>query len=87
MAEPEVEAAWRAEFERIGETQIRETLNSGGGFGDEPRRQAAFRWFGDEAEARRLQEEQAHHYLRWSFFIAAAAVIAGLIAIGLALLD
>ena len=28
MAEPEVEAAWRAEFKRIGETQVRDALNS-----------------------------------------------------------
>jgi hypothetical protein len=27
MAEPEVEAAWRAEFKRIGETQVRDALN------------------------------------------------------------
>jgi len=28
MAEPEVEAAWRAEFKRIVETQVRDALNS-----------------------------------------------------------
>jgi hypothetical protein len=27
MAEPEVEAAWRAEFKRIGDTQVRDVLN------------------------------------------------------------
>ncbi len=85
MAEPEVEAAFRAEFKRIGETELRETLNSGG-LTDESEIQAAFRWLGDEAEARRLQEEQTHHYVRWSFFVAVAAVIASLIALGLALL-
>ena len=52
MADPEVEAAWRAEFERIGETQLRDALNSGGVFTDEPKRQAAFRCLGDEAQAR-----------------------------------
>jgi hypothetical protein len=57
MAEPEVEAAWRAEFKRIGETQVRDVLNS---ITDETKRQAAFRWLGDEAEARRLREEQTH---------------------------
>jgi hypothetical protein len=31
MAEPEVGAAWRAEFKRIGETQVRDALNSGEG--------------------------------------------------------
>jgi hypothetical protein len=61
MAEPEVEAAWRAEFKRIGETQVRDALNS---ITDETKRQAAFRWLGDEAEARRLREEQTHHYVR-----------------------
>ena len=70
MAEPEVEAAWRAEFKRIGETQVRDALNS---ITDEPKRQAAFRWLGDEAEARRLREEQTHHYVRWTFFAAVAA--------------
>jgi hypothetical protein len=50
------------------------------------KRQAAFRWLGDEAEAQRLQQEQTYHYVRWSFLVAVAAVIAGLIAVGLALL-
>ncbi len=80
MAEPEVEAAWRAELERIGETQRHDAPKSG-----ELKREAAFRWSGDEAQARRIQEEQAHHYLRWTFFAAVGAVIAGLIAEGLTL--
>jgi glycine/D-amino acid oxidase-like deaminating enzyme len=58
MAEPEVEAAWQAEFKRIHDT---EAFDSGL---DDP--MAAFRWSGDEAEARRLQEEHTHHYLRWT---------------------
>jgi hypothetical protein len=86
MAEPEVEAACRAEFKRIGETQLRDVLNTGSGFADEPKRQAAFRWLGDEAEARRLREEQTHHYLRWTFFAVIAVVIVGLIGVGLTLL-
>ena len=84
MAEPEVEAAWRAEFERSGVTEIRDGL-SGGGFTDE-KRQAAFHWLGDEAEAQRLQQEQTYHYIRWTFLIAVAVVIAGLVALGLSLL-
>ena len=86
MAEPEVEAAWRAEFERSGATQLRDALNSSDGFIDELKRQAAFRWLGDEAEAQRLQQEQTHHYVRWTFLVAVAAVIAGLIALGLSAL-
>jgi hypothetical protein len=78
-----VEAAWRAEFKRIGETQVRDALDS---ITDEPKRQAAFRWLSDEAAARRLREEQTHHYVRWTFFAAVAAVIVGLIGVGLTLL-
>jgi hypothetical protein len=85
MAEPEVEAAWRAEFERSGVKELHDAL-SGDGFADELKTQAAFRWLGDEAEAQRLQKEQTYHYVRWTFFVAVAAVIAGLIAVGLALL-
>ena len=70
MVEPEVEAAWRAEFKRIGETQVRDPLNS---ISDEAKRQAAFRWLGDKAEARRLREKQTHHYVRWTFFAVVAA--------------
>ena len=62
MAEPEVEAAWRAEFKRIHAT---ETFDNGNAFPNDPK--AAFRWSGDEAEARRLQEEHAYHYLQWTF--------------------
>ncbi len=31
MAYPEIEAAWRAEFKRIGEIQLHDALNSGVG--------------------------------------------------------
>ena len=85
MAEPEVEAAWRAEFERSGVKELRDAL-SGDGFTDELKRQAAFRWLGDEAEAQRLRQEHSYHYVRWTILVAIAAVLAGLIVVGLALL-
>ena len=86
MSEPEVEAAWRAEFKRSGATELRDAVNNGDGFTDESKKQRAFRWLGDEAEARRLQQEHTYHYVRWAFLVALAALIAGLIAVGLALL-
>jgi len=86
MAEPEVEAAWRAEFERIGATELHDALSSDGGTTDELKSQAAPRWLGDQAEAQRLQQEHTYHYVRWTFLVAFAAVIAGLITVGLALL-
>ena len=52
------QAAWRAEFKRIHDT---EAFHSGS---DDPK--TAFRWSGDEAKAQRLQEEHTHHYLRSS---------------------
>ena len=85
MAEPEVEAAWRAEFERSGAKELRDALN-GDGFTNELKRQAAFRWLGDEAEVQRLQQDQTYHYVRWTFLVVLGVVIAGLIAVGLALL-
>jgi hypothetical protein len=81
MAEPEVEAAWRAELERIGEKQSDDALGSSA-----PKKDVALRWLGDEIEARRLRQEHAHHYVRWIFFAAIGAVIAVLIAEGLTLL-
>ena len=87
MAEPEVEAAWRAEFKRSGATELHDASNSGGGSTDESKRQAAFHWLGDEAEARRLQQEKTYHYVRWMLLVGVAAVIAGLIAVGLAQLS
>jgi hypothetical protein len=75
MAEPEVEAAWRAEFKRIHATEAPDSVP------DKPN--AAFRY---EAETQRLQEEHTHHYLRWTFFAAAAAMIVAVIGVGLSFL-
>jgi hypothetical protein len=82
MAEPEVEAASRAEFKRVGEARFRDSLNRG----LEPKRQKKFRWWGDEGEARRLRDEQTYHYVRWTFVAAVAAVIVSLIVFGLTFL-
>jgi hypothetical protein len=40
MAEPEVEAAWRAEFERSGAKELRDALD-GDGFTNELKKRAA----------------------------------------------
>ena len=82
MAEPEVEAAWRAEFGRI---HAAEAPRSGKALEDAAR--VAFRWSGDEAEVRRLEEEHSHHYLRWTFLSTVAVMIVGLIGVGLSFLD
>ncbi len=79
MAEPEVEAAWGPGLRRIRETEGSQ------GVPDDPK--AAFRWSGDEAEARRLEDEHSHHYLQWTFVSALAVMIVGLIGVGLSFLD
>ncbi len=86
MAEPEVEAALRAELNRTAETQHGGALKSGSDVTDEIKGQAAFRWLGDDSEAQRLREEQTHHYARWAIFAAVAAVVVGLIGVGLTFL-
>ena len=77
MTEPDAEAAWRAEFKRIRATEAPSVP-------DDPK--VAFRWSGDEAETRRLQEEHTHHYLRWTFVGAFAAMIVAVIGEGLSFL-
>ena len=83
MAEPEAQAAWRAEFERAGEG--RDYLLNGSST-DDTTEETTFRWQGDEFEVQRLREEREHHYLRWIVLALIAAVIVGLIAIGLTFL-
>ncbi len=87
VVEPQdkAEAAWRAEFKRIGEAQLRDALNSSM-LNDESKRQAALRWLGDETQALRLHEDQTSHYVRWTFLVAVAVVIVGVIGVGLTLL-
>jgi len=82
MAESEVEAAWRAELERIGDKQPSDTLDRS----STSNKQVPLRWLGDEVEARRFQQEHAHNYVRWTLLAAIGAVIAILIAEGLTLL-
>jgi hypothetical protein len=78
MDEPEAEAARRAEFKLTHDTEAFDSSS------DDTR--VVLRWSGDEAEARRLQEEHTHHYLLWTLFGAAAVVIVGLIGVGLSFL-
>jgi hypothetical protein len=77
MAKLKLEAAWREEFKLVGETQFRDPRD--GAPTEEPKRQVSLRWCGDEAESRRLLDEQTHHYFQWTSVAVAAAVIVSLI--------
>jgi hypothetical protein len=51
------EVEWRTEFERLGEQQVYDNVKQGAIYNDERKRQAAFRWLGDQAGKRRAREE------------------------------
>ena len=84
MANPQHEAEWRAEFERIGESQVGSFINSGPM--SEEKRQFGFRWLGEQAHTRKLREERGLWYAGWTFVAAVAAVIVSLIGVGSTLL-
>lgn len=52
----------------------------------ESKGQASLRWSGDEAESRRLLDEQTHHYFQWTSVTVVAAVIVSLIIFSLTFL-
>jgi hypothetical protein len=70
------EAPWRAEFDRLGEQQVYDNVKQGAIYNDEAKRQAAFRWLGEEARKRR-EREQNTWYARWTFHVAIGAAAIG----------
>jgi len=75
------ERAWREEFERLGEMQVYDNVRQGAIYNDETKRQAAFRWLGEVAAARRAREARSYNYVQWTFYAAVAAGIVGVIGI------
>jgi hypothetical protein len=77
------EAEWRAEFERIGETDVREGLKM---MSPEPKRQFAFRWLREQERAREIRDMRTFDYVRWTFWAAVGAVIIGVIGVAVTVL-
>jgi hypothetical protein len=77
------EAEWRAEFERFGETAIREGLKM---MSPEPKRQFAFRWLREQGRAREIRDIRTFDYVRWTFWAAVGAVIIGIIGVAVTVL-
>jgi hypothetical protein len=75
------EVDWRAEFDRLGEQQVYDNVKQGAIYNDERKRQAAFRWLGDQAAKRRAREENTLWYSRWTFWAAIAGVAIGMIGV------
>jgi len=82
----EQEAEWRTEFERLGEEQVYDNVKQGAIYNNEVKRQAAFRWLGEQTSARRRREERTYQYVRWTFFAAVAAVVIGIVGVAVTLL-
>jgi hypothetical protein len=72
-----------AEFEKLGEQQVTHLVHNTPT--PEPKRQLGFRWLGEQAAARRLREERTYQYVRWTFWAAVAAVIVGIVGVGVTL--
>jgi hypothetical protein len=79
MSKQEIE--WRAEFERLGEQQVYDNVKQGAIYNDERKRQAAFRWLGDNAAERRVREADTLWYSRWTFWAAIIGVMVGVVGV------
>jgi hypothetical protein len=85
VTEIDQEVEWSKEFEKIGETEIRNDLNFRTGvkvgINSEAKRQYAFRWLREKEREREERERSAHQYIIWTFWAAVAAAIIGIIGI------
>ena len=86
MPDTDDEAKWRAEFEKVGETQLRDGMNSRSMPFPEAKRQFAFRWLREQENAKALREQRSYRYLQWTFWAAVGAVVVGIIGVLVTLL-
>jgi hypothetical protein len=84
MTDTPDEAKWRAEFERYGEENIRDSSRAG--YFQEPKRQFAYRWLGDRAMERERRETLTFRYLRLTLLAAVVGVIVGIVGVIVTLL-
>jgi hypothetical protein len=74
------EAAWRAEFERLGEQLVFDNVKQGAIYNNEAKRQVALRWLAGQIRLHRTRD--AWRRMAWvTFFVAIATMLVG--AIGL----
>jgi hypothetical protein len=77
----EEQAKWRAEFEVVGEIQLRDGVTRGVMPFPEAKRQFAFRWLRQQETAKALREKQLYRYAQWTFWAAGGAVFVGIIGV------
>jgi hypothetical protein len=73
------EAAWRVEFEALGEQLVFKSVKQGAIYNDEAKRHAALRWLSERDRTAQLAW--------WAFFVAVAGVLISIIAPLLVALD
>ena len=74
----EQEKQFRRELEAAGEQEVRDDLNFRRGIatGGETKRQLVIRWLREKEREREARSRRSDLYLRWTFWVAVAAVAA-----------
>jgi hypothetical protein len=72
------EAAWRLEFDALGEQSVLKNVKQGATY-NEAKREAAFRWLSKKAELRGRREARTTELVWLAFFAAMAAISIGTI--------
>jgi hypothetical protein len=78
------EAAWRMEFEALGEQSVLKNVKQGATY-NEAKRQAAFRWLSEQAQLRDRRAARNADWAWLAFFVAIAAVSIGTMGLLMAL--
>jgi CheY-like chemotaxis protein len=70
-----------SEFEADGERAVHDTIYHGPGIYPDPKRLSALRWLREKEAERERQEQKMRCYVRWTFWAAVAAVVAGIVGV------
>jgi hypothetical protein len=70
------EAAWRMEFEALGEQSVLKNVKQGATY-NEAKRQAAFRWLSGQAQLRDRRRARTAELAWLALFVAMAAALIG----------
>jgi hypothetical protein len=78
------EAAWRMEFEALGERSVLKNVRQGATY-KEAKRQAAFRWLSEQAQLRDRREARTVQLAWGALFVSMAAALIGIMGVLMAL--
>ena len=78
------EAAWRMEFEALGEQSVLKNVKQSGAY-NEAKREAAFRWLSEQAQLRDRREARTVQLAWAALFVSMAAALIGIMSVLMAL--